>query len=340
MPHQGKAFGGRDQVPGHGRQGALALGGGRAQAACRRPQQASAQGGDVAIHHHGSGGEGFAGRQADPADPPVVGEDLRDLGAEAEAGAPRHGQSRQGGGDLVHAAVDRPDPLLLHMGDEHEGGRGEEGRGPAIGGIAAKELPQAGIREVLAQGLPQGLEGADLEQALESEGPDPPHQAHWRRARGADEGLLQGLIDATGLAAEVAVAPGRGGAGKVADGGDGPLQIGKKIQTTALVPGVTGQDLQGADAQFGLQVGPDLSQQLVEDPAHGEDRRPGVDALAGHRHLAQFAPRLIATFADQHLDPTVGEEQGGHQAGHAGANDDHGGRGHGAPLGFDHCDCI
>lgn len=59
----------------------------------------------------------------------------------------------------VHATLDQPDALLLHVRDKHESGGSLERRRAAIGGVAPEELTESRIFEVAAQGTPQSCEG-------------------------------------------------------------------------------------------------------------------------------------------------------------------------------------
>ena len=58
----------------------------------------------------------------------------------------------------MHAALDRPHALALHMGDKHQSRRRRERRRAAIGGVSAKKLPQARIAKIAAEFAPEAGE--------------------------------------------------------------------------------------------------------------------------------------------------------------------------------------
>ena len=113
------------------------------------------------------------------------------MGAVAEARTARDRQIRDGGGQRAHPALDVPDALRLHMRDEHQGGRRLEGRGAAIGGVAAEELTQARVAKILAERAPQGGEGLNAPEVAEPREPDPAAEFDRARPRAADERPLE-----------------------------------------------------------------------------------------------------------------------------------------------------
>ena len=108
--------------------------------------------------------------------------------------------------DAMHSALDQPNALALDMRDQHQRcGRQEWGRS-AIGGIAAEQLAQPGIPEVVVERAPHADERADLPEvakAAKAEGGD---QSLETRPLRADEGPLERLVDALRAGAEIAIA--------------------------------------------------------------------------------------------------------------------------------------
>ena len=84
------------------------------------------------------------------------------MGLISERDALARRERRDGRGEGVHAALDKPHARALDMGDEHQRRRREERRRAAIGGVAAEQLHQARIAEVFAERRPEDVEWADL----------------------------------------------------------------------------------------------------------------------------------------------------------------------------------
>ena len=86
--------------------------------------------------------------------------------------------------DLYLPKAEPPVPLIVwihggafRVGDEHERGGRLEGRGTAVGRVAAEQLPQPGVPEALPQRAPEGREGARGEQPRNAPQPEGQGQA-------------------------------------------------------------------------------------------------------------------------------------------------------------------
>ncbi|QYU67619.1 hypothetical protein J4558_22360 [Leptolyngbya sp. 15MV] len=129
------------------------------------------------------------------------------------------------------------DTLRLDMRDQHQRGGRAERVGPAIGGIAGEQLPQARIGEVFAQHLPQAFIGADRDQVADAVEADPPHERAWPGdLAAAHEALVEDAVNARRLLAEAAVSRGGGGPGEVADRLLAVQRIGVEVELAARLP--------------------------------------------------------------------------------------------------------
>jgi hypothetical protein len=72
------------------------------------------------------------------------------------------------------------------MGDQHQGGRRVEGRGAAIGGVAAEELLEAGVAEMLASAFHSEVKGETRHRSAMPENPALVARPERVGARGAE----------------------------------------------------------------------------------------------------------------------------------------------------------
>ena len=93
------------------------------------------------------------------------------------------------------------------MGDQHQGGGGEEGGRSAIGGVAPEQLAKARVGEVAAEDVPECVEGAKVEQTFHAPQPDPLAQTHRTVGGPGQEGVAQGVVNTPRMVAEVEEAP-------------------------------------------------------------------------------------------------------------------------------------
>ena len=85
----------------------------------------------------------------------------RALGAVAKGRPLARGEGGDGLGEAVHPALHRPDALALDVGDDVERGGREPRRRAAVGGVAAEELEQPRVAEVVAEGAPHRARAVD-----------------------------------------------------------------------------------------------------------------------------------------------------------------------------------
>ncbi len=139
---------------------------------------------------------------------------------------------------------------------------------------------------------------------------------------------FQPLIDAARLVAEGQVAAPFRRPGKARDGIGRGLQVGMQVERGRLAglraaPGMACQQRQRLQAHQRLERAAGLGQDLVEDPAHGEHRRTGIDRRAVDRELAHLAARRSRGFDQRDLQPALRQQQGADQAANAGADHHH-----------------
>ena len=82
---------------------------------------------------------------------------------------------------------------------------------------------------------------------------------------------------------------GGAGAGERADGGLAGGRVGVEVERGAVGPPVPGEHRLGDQGDVVGQAGADMGEEVVEDPAQGEDRRAGIDGTGGTRNGAELA---------------------------------------------------
>ena len=178
--------------------------------------------------------------------------------------------------------------------------------------------------EVAPERAPQRLERADAEQVAGPRQPDPPRQPERRRRRRGQEGRPQRVVGPPRLGHEAAKAQRLGRSGEGADRGFRRREVGEQVERFTRPPGVPRQRRHRRQRQMIAQRRPARGEDLVEDPAHGEHRRPGIDRAAGGGDLAQLAARRRRRLAHGDGVAARREQGGGGQAADAGADDDDG----------------
>ncbi len=109
------------------------------------------------------------------------------------------------------------------------------------------------------------------------------------------------FVDAARFGAEGQVTPALVRAGKLRDGIGRGLQVGKQVEPLrhaafVATPGMTRQHRQGLQAHQRFERAAGLIEDLVEDPAHREDRGAGIDERTVDFDLAHLAARLRRRF--------------------------------------------
>ena len=237
----------------------------------------------------------------------------------AELGSGSRGDVRKCRGQPMHAALDEPDAHALHMSDEHQRRRRRVGRRAAVGGVTSKQLTQTRIVEVRSKCPPQSGERADLPQVSEI---GPADQGPHAWPNGANEGLIKRCEHAMRPRAELSIPCGLGGPGEGGNGVDRAVLVREEVDHAAVGPGVTCQhiDLLQSDMVGERKTG--VGEDVLEDPAHGEYGRSGIELPAPDIHLAHLAARRAHPFDDDHVPSARRQQERGHQAADPGSDDD------------------
>lgn len=206
--------------------------------------------------------------------------DIRDVSSEAEDDAFFARKALERVRELDHSALDRPDPGLLDMRDEHQCRRCKERRSAAIGRVARKQLAQARVPEAPAEIVPQRLERIDAEQGAETAGRGAPDQRGKVRSRGAHERMFESVERAARPRAEAKIARRRIRAGEGPDRVGGTRDVGKEIQSRAVAPRVSRQRLERPQIQSLVEPGARVREESVEDVPQRQDGRTRVDRSA------------------------------------------------------------
>ena len=206
------------RAPGDGRKRACGIGRVRCGVAWRIAHQAARKGRYIAVEDHRIGLDPLTVRQTHAHGAAIPHQDLLHLRAAAEHRALSLGQGLQRLRHADHAAAHQPHPVLFHMRDQHQRRGGEEGRTAAIGRVAAEQLAQPGVAEILAERPPHRPPRRRPPQRIQ---PPPAHAVHevergWAFA--GDEGANQGPVDVRAAGAEIEVAACLGRPGEIADG--------------------------------------------------------------------------------------------------------------------------
>ncbi len=255
-------------------------------------------------------------------------QDLRHLLAEAEADAMPLGERGNRPGERRDPAIDEPDPGRLDMGDQHERGRRAIGRASGIGGVAAEQLDEAGIAEVAGERPGERRVGPQRDEIGKPAEPEPPAETEWRGALPAQEGGIEGAMDAAGLGHEGKEGARLGRSGEGRDGIGRGAEIGEEVEPAAIRPGVAREADGGRKADMILEPAAGILEQLVEHMAQGEDGGPGIDRPngaggIGDGKLADAAAGGCAALDDGDVEAAGGQRHGGGKAPDSGADDHH-----------------
>ncbi len=322
MAQQGEAAGLRPRRDGDGRQRAIGPRDRRCGTREVVAEQAARQRADVGVQDDRVCRQSLAGRERHAGDRVAREIDRRDVRRVAEADALARRQRGQRDRQRVHAAVDVPDAGALDMRHKHQRRRRLERRGAAIGGVAAKQLAQPRVLEMVAQRRPQDVEGADPPEVAKTEQAEGGDELIEARPLRADERRVEGLEHALRARGEGAVPLGFARAGESRDRRHRPLEVGEEIELFGLAPGMTGEDLRSPQRDMGVERGAGFGEDLVEHPAHGQDRGAGIDRHAVHQQLAHLAAGRRGALEHRHLRTARGEIEGGGQTADSGADDD------------------
>ena len=252
--------------------------------------------------------------------------------AAAQRGALGLREVGQRAGQGVHPALRQPHAGLFDVGDEHQRRRREERRRAAIGGVAPEQLPQPRVGEMLGQCLVEDGEGADRGEPAGAGNPVRGHELVEPWPLAADEGCIQRLEHAGGAGDEVAVSLRFDRPGEGADRGHAAFEIGVEIEAFFLAPSVAREDVRRPQRHGGLEAGAGIGEDLVEDPAHRQHGRPGVDRGAPDRKNPHLAAGRGLLVDEGHGTALPREIECGHDPADAGADHDDRRRAHGPPF--------
>ncbi len=327
MPGQRKAVGPRVEAPGDGGEraaGALRPAGGRRGFfAKQRPAQRR----HVAVEDHRAGGDPLPAHEPHRGGATALDLDPLDLRVKAKRRTLRFGQSAHRARQRMHAAFDRPDAFLLGMGDEHEGAGRGEGRGAAIGRVAAEELPQARIAEMAAERLPERHEGPGRPERAKVGVAHISRKTGRRGALRQHEALVQRRENAPRLGGEAEKALGLCLAGEAPDRVGRFVAVGEQVEAlvgagAAAVPGMAGEDVELRRPELCVEVSARLSEEFVEHAAQGEDGGASIDRPTGRSDLPHLAAGLTLLLDHENRHAARGEVEGGGETADAGADHD------------------
>ena len=151
---------------------------------------------------------------------------------------------------------------------------------------------------------------------------------HLKEARlvGADIGRFERAVQARGLVAEAQEAARLGRARKVADGFGRAVAIGKQVEAghliAALRPVVPCQHVERRKRKLRIDRGSRRREDLIEDPAHREDGRAGVDRQAAGQDRAHLSAGFVGAFEQRDVQAARGQQQRADQAANTSAHDD------------------
>ena len=293
-------------------------------AGCGGAEAAIGNRGNVAV------GEDIAGRDLLPAGQLHAGsaavshQDFGHMRVVVEFGAEPGGQRRHLARHLVHAAIDEPDAARFEMGDQHKGGGGLEGIGASVGGVAAIELAQAGIAEIIAQRAPQRRERVDREHFVQVEGGIFQREAQRAHRRAFHEAGFERAEDAGGLGLKAGPALGLGGAGELGDGIAAAGVIGPQIKRGAISPSMAGEAIGLHKGEMIVQPRAGIGEQPLEHRAVGEDGGAGIDGITADIDGAQLAAGVGHALDNGDGQAMRRQQHGGAETAHAGSDDDNG----------------
>ena len=252
----------------------------------------------------------------------ALGLDPRHMRVVSKGRAPGRGEVGDGAGQRVHAAPRIPDAGVLDMRDEHQGGGRQIGRRAAIGRVAPEQLAQPRVGKMLAERRPQDVERADALETAEPGQPVRGDELVEPRPLRADERPVERLEHLLRPLGESAVAVGLAPAREGRDRRHRALEIGEEVEPLVRAPGVTGEDFSRGQRHMRVEARAGVGEQLVEDPAHGEDRRSGVDRRAVHRQMAHLAARRRSALENGDVSTLAREVERRGEPADAGADDD------------------
>lgn len=250
----------------------------------------------------------------------ALGDDAVGLGGVVEAHAKANGEGGKRLGQVVHAALHRPDALGLGPPDQGEDGRGPGGAATDIGGVAGEKLDQAGVAEVVLQeagkrhaGQKGGPE-AGLAQRRMGDGAE-------IRLCGAHDGRVEGMEQGGGKLVEAAEGGGLARAGEGLDCGEGRFGVGVQVEGGPVGPPVAREDRLRDQGDVVVETLVRQCEEVVEDLAHGQDGGACIHGSGGRGQGPHLAAGGGCGLDHRDVAAGGGKADGGGEAPHSGAND-------------------
>lgn len=175
--------------------------------------------------------------------------------------------------------------------------------------------------EITTERIPERRERPDAGHVADALWADAPCQTDGVGAGGAKEWSLESAVGPGSLIAEFGEAtafirPREGG-----DGVGASLRIGEEVEPI-FIPGMARQHFQRLEDNVAGEISICCGEQLVENPAHGEYRRPGIHRAARWRKLADLAARCRFLFDHSDIATARGEQGGGTQPAYSRTDND------------------
>ena len=293
------------------------------------PEEAGAQRRHIAIHDHCVGPDDFAIVERDPGRPTGFDVEARDIASLHEYGAPRPRQIRQRAGEPMHAVGDAPYAVHFHMGDQHQRRRRGKGRRSAVGRVAPEKLSQSLIAEIFAKLVPHCCEGRDAQKIGQAAKPRVAHKMRGAWTLRENEGITQGFVNALGARAEATKVLSFRMTRESGDCIDAAFGIREQVEAFAVAPCMTCEDLRALKAHAIVQTRARLIEDFVENPAHGENGRTGVELSPARLNLAELASGRGGALDHGHVVAARGKQDGGDEPADSSPDDNHALRSHG-----------
>lgn len=255
---------------------------------------------DIAIGQNIARLDHLAAGQNHPRGAAAVNANPLDMGAISKHRPMPRRQRRHSFRQLVHPAFDKPDTARFQMRDQHQRRRRLIGRGAAIGGVAAIELVQPGVAEMLAQRLPHRLKRIDRQHLGQAGQPEARRQPDRRSCRRRHEACLQRVPDSLGFRLKSVPAPRFGRARKVRHRFARPRRIAPQVEPRAVPPAVPGQQLAVHQPRMIIQIFTQRRKQRLKHRLGGKHRRPGIHGHAATVHGAQLASGMCHPLDHRH----------------------------------------
>lgn len=293
------------------------------------PEETGAQRRHIAIHDHCVGPDDFAIVERNPGRTAGFDVEARDVAPMHEDGAPRPRQIGQRAGESMHAVSDAPYAVHFHMGDQHQRRRRGKGRRSAVGGVAPEKLSQSRIAEVFAKLVPHCCEGRDTQKIGQPAKSCVAHEMRGARPLRENEGIAQGFVDASGPRTETTKVLRFRMTRESGDCIDAAFGVREQVEAFAVAPCMACENLRALKAHAIVETRARLIEDFVENPAHGENGRTGVELSPARLNLPELAAGRGGALDHGHVVAARGKQDGGDEPADSSPDDNHALRSHG-----------